>query len=128
MKIQSLLNPFCGDQPGHRSSESPILAAISHSVVPYTSAPKRPKVPKDAAIFTDGSKIQGTINFPPYEYGDDEELDAQHRKFQIYPIGEILTKGARHIPYNSEKKDFMLKTGREAFEGICTPSKWATVY
>jgi hypothetical protein len=116
MKIQSLLNPFCDDQRGCRSAGTPAPATISHSQVPCTLAAKRQKVPKDAAIFTDESKIRGTINFPPYEYGDDEELDTQHRKFQIYPIGEILTKGARHIPYNSEKKDFMTKTGREAFE------------
>ncbi|KAF2704404.1 hypothetical protein K504DRAFT_472204 [Pleomassaria siparia CBS 279.74] len=116
MKIQSLLNPFCGEQHGYRSSESPTPAVISHSQVPCTSAPKRQKVPKDAAIFTDGSKINGAINFPPYEYADDEELAMQHRNFNIYPIGEILTKGARHIPYNSDKKDFMVKTGREAFE------------
>ena len=116
MKIQSLLNPLCGDRPGYRSSGSPTPATISQSQKPCTSAPKRQKVPKDAAIFTDESKIQGIINFPPFEYGDDEELDDQHHKFQIYPMGEILTKGARHIPYNSEKKDFMLKTGREAFE------------
>ena len=117
MKIQSLLNPFCGDQPGYRSSESPTPAAISHTQVPCTSAPKRQKVPKDAAVFTDESKITGVVNFPPYEYSDDEELAVQHSKFQIYPVGEILTKGARHIPYNSDKKDFMNKTGRQAFEG-----------
>jgi len=61
--------------------------------------------------------VIGTVNFPPYEAGDDGELAAQHRKFQIFPAGEIYSKGARHIPYNSEKKDFMVKTGREAFEG-----------
>lgn len=41
---------------------------------------------------------------------------AQHQKFQIYPLGEIYKKGVRHIPYNSDKKDFLDKTGREAFE------------
>ncbi|KAF2178237.1 DNA-binding domain of Mlu1-box binding protein MBP1 [Zopfia rhizophila CBS 207.26] len=84
-------------------------------VSPCTSAPKRQKIPKDAAIFTEGSKVIGNINFPPYEAGDDKQLASQHRKFQIHPMGEI-SKYVRHIPYNSEKKDFMAKTGREAFE------------
>jgi hypothetical protein len=85
-------------------------------VAPYTSAPKRQKIPKDAAIFTD-AKVNEPVNFPPYAYTDDDELAAQHRKFQIFPPGSIEKKGARRIPYNSEKKDFMPKTGRDAFEG-----------
>jgi hypothetical protein len=83
----------------------------------YTSAPKRQKIPKDAAIFTD-AKVNGPVNFPAYDIGDDEELASQHRRFQVYPMGNIQKKGARRIPYNSEKKDFMEKTGRDAFEGI----------
>ncbi|KAF2867005.1 hypothetical protein BDV95DRAFT_503948 [Massariosphaeria phaeospora] len=118
MKIQSLLNPFCGDHHGYRSSESPTPATQPRSVVPIASAPKRQKIPKDAAIFTEGNKIVGPVNYPPYEAGDDEDLAAQHRMFQVYPMskGDIYSKGVRHIPYNSEKKDFMVKTGREAFE------------
>jgi hypothetical protein len=73
-------------------------------------------VPKDAAIFADGSKIVGYVNYPAYEAGDDQDLAAQHRKFQINPMGEIMKRGARHIPYNSDKKDFMEKTGRDSFE------------
>jgi hypothetical protein len=83
---------------------------------PNTSVPKRQKVPKDAAIFSEGSKLVGFVNYPPYEAGDDKDLAAQHRRFQINPMGEIMRKGARHIPYNSDKKDFMEKTGRDAFE------------
>jgi hypothetical protein len=41
----------------------------------------------------------------------------QHRRFKIFPLGQIHSKGIRHIPYNSDKKDFLEKTGREAFEG-----------
>jgi hypothetical protein len=116
MRIQSLLNPFdCGDHHGYRSSESPTPAIIPRSVA-HTSAPKRQKLPKDAAIFADAN-VNGPVNFPPYEAGEDEELLAQHRKFQLYPLGNIQQKGARRIPYNSDKKDFMPKTGRDAFEG-----------
>lgn len=58
----------------------------------------------------------GIVNFAPHEAGNDEELLAQHRIFQIYPLSEISRKGVRHIPYNSDKKDFLEKTGRDAFE------------
>jgi len=32
-----------------------------------------------------------------------------------------MKKGARHIPYNSDKKDFLEKTGRDAFESEFRP-------
>src|SRR3954471_9583306 len=113
MRIQSLLNP-CREHYGYRSSESPAPAPVLRSVALCTSAPKRPKLAKDAAIFAD-AKINGPINYPPYEVGDDQELAVQLRKFQIYPVDNIQKKGARRIPYNSEKKDFLDKTGRDAF-------------
>jgi len=116
MKIVDLLNP-CPTRHGHRSSKSPTPpASTPHKVTTTTSIPKRQKIPKDAAVFTEGAKVVGQINFPPYEAGSDEELAREHRKFQIHPMGEIA-KYVRHIPYNSDKKDFMAKTGREAFEG-----------
>lgn len=82
--------------------------------------PKRQKIPKDAPVFAEGTKIVGHLNYPPYEAGDDARLAEQHRRFQIFPMGEIRRKGARHIPYNSDKKDFLEKTGREAFESMLT--------
>ncbi|KAF2001851.1 DNA-binding domain of Mlu1-box binding protein MBP1 [Amniculicola lignicola CBS 123094] len=115
MKIQSLLNPYRGHQNDRRNSRSPTPVPQHSSMTPTTSTPKRSKIPKDAAIFTEGSKPIGAVNFPPYETGDNVELAAQHHKFRIHPIGDI-GKYVRHIPYNSEKKDFLTKTGREAFE------------
>jgi hypothetical protein len=120
MRIQSLLNPFdCSDHHSFRSSESPTPATVPRPAVPCTSTSKRQKIPKDAAIFTD-AKVNEPVNFPPYEVGNDQDLAAQHRKFQVYPEGNIRQKGARRIPYNSDKKDFIVKTGRDAFEGICS--------
>lgn len=40
----------------------------------------------------------------------------EHDRFRVFPRGEIQKKGVRHIPYNSDKKDFLDKTGRHAFE------------
>lgn len=97
MKIQSLLNPLCGDHYEYHVSATPIKTNMPCSSATYTSASKRQKLPKDAPIFTEGSKFKGKINYPPHEAGDDLELAAQHRRFQIYPMGEI-GKYCRHIP------------------------------
>ncbi|KAJ4371490.1 hypothetical protein N0V83_004708 [Neocucurbitaria cava] len=92
----------------------PTPATLARQSAPIV--PKRQKIPKDAPIFLEGNKIVGHVNFPAYETGDDHSLAAQHRKFQVYPLDEISKKGVRHIPYNSDKKDFLDKTGRDAFE------------
>lgn len=123
MKIQSLLNPLCGNERNdYRSSESPLPAPaqVSYPVAQYSSVPKRQKIPKDAPIFSEGTKVVGHMNFPPYEGQEDKELMEEYRRFQLFPMGEIYRKGVRHIPYNSDKKDFLEKTGRESFESRST--------
>lgn len=116
MNIQSLLNPQQrGPQPIQRPSTSPSPVGDS-ACSTYTSSSRRQKLPKDAAIFAD-AKINAPVNFPPHENYSDENLLREHRKFQIFPLGLIMKQGARHIPYNSDKKDFFEKTGRTAFEG-----------
>lgn len=72
---------------------------------------------KDGAIFTKG-KIKGEVNFPPFERFDEETM-LEIQKYQVYPLGKIQ-EYPRHIPYNSEKKSFLEKTGRESFEGMLT--------
>jgi len=69
---------------------------------------------KDSAIFTKG-KIKGEVRYPPCEVLD-AQLAAQYEHFELYPVGRIADY-ARPIPYNSEKKSFLEKTGREGFEG-----------
>lgn len=69
---------------------------------------------KDAPVFREG-RIRGELRYPPCEERDDE-LAAIHEKFQIHPMGKI-EQYPRHIPYNSDKKNFQEKTGRECFEG-----------
>jgi hypothetical protein len=85
---------------------------------PPNIMPKRQKVPKDAPIFSEGNKIVGIVNYPPHDAGDNKALIAEHERFQVFPLGEIHKRGVRHIPYNSDKKDFLNKTGRDAFEGM----------
>lgn len=69
---------------------------------------------KDGAIFVKG-QIKGEINFPPFEQFD-AETTRMVQKYEIHPLGKIQ-EYSRHIPYNSEKKSFLEKTGRESFEG-----------
>ncbi|CAN8102598.1 unnamed protein product [Discula destructiva] len=69
---------------------------------------------KDSGGFVK-SKAKGTVNFPPFESLDDHSM-REIKRYQIYPWGKIQ-EYCRHIPYNSGKKDFYEKTGRESFEG-----------
>lgn len=75
------------------------------------------------------SPARGEVNYAPFEVSDQcamlskrerLELAEQHRRFKIYPNGSgeenLIRDFVRHIPYNSEKKAFSDKTGREAFE------------
>lgn len=61
------------------------------------------------------SRAKGVVNFPPFEDLDEASL-CEVRKFRVTPLGTIKDH-RRHIPYNSGKRSFSLKTGREGFEG-----------
>jgi hypothetical protein len=58
--------------------------------------------------------ITGDVNFPPFE--DLAEADLREtQKYQVKPLGMIQASPI-HIPYNSEKKNFWQRTGRDSFE------------
>ena len=61
------------------------------------------------------SKLRGQVRFPPYERLDEVALQ-EIRRHRVTPFGYIH-EACLHIPYNSGKKDFFEKTGRESFEG-----------
>ncbi|KAJ5769604.1 hypothetical protein N7520_004163 [Penicillium odoratum] len=81
-------------------------------LVPEPAREKKTKTPKDGAIFRPG-KPQGEVRYPPCEERDEALLQI-HREFRLYPLGNIADY-PRHIPYNSQKKDFHEKTGRDSF-------------
>lgn len=114
--IKSLLNPL-PDQPVPRRYVPTGLALRTYTreLSPPPTPRKKPKLSKDAAVFIRGD-IRGTLNYPPYEDRDGLLL-AQHQQHEVYPMGNIA-EFPRHIPYNSEKKSFLEKTGRESFEGV----------
>ncbi|TGJ78551.1 hypothetical protein E0Z10_g10215 [Xylaria hypoxylon] len=119
LSLSSLLNPAPPGPPnGNRfplspESSSPTESCAEESVFPERATMPKHKMPKDAAVFTKG-KPKGAINFQPHENLDEVSLH-RARMFQVYPLGKIR-EYSRHIPYNSGKKDFSEKTGRESFE------------
>ncbi|KAK7981893.1 APSES transcription factor Xbp1 [Apiospora saccharicola] len=118
LSVASLLNPAPSGPSRHRLPPSPVASSPTNSFADETAFFDRPimpkqKVAKDAAVFTKG-KPKGTVNFQPYERLDEPSL-REARKFQVFPLGKIQDY-CRHIPYNSGKKDFFEKTGRESFE------------
>lgn len=69
---------------------------------------------KDAPVFSKG-KVKGQIRYPPWE-NYNGELATELDRYSVYPLGRI-SEYHRHIPYNSDKKSFLEKTGRGSFEG-----------
>lgn len=122
VSVASLLNPIPTTQLDGHQLPSPCSNVYEYATDHRSSSPPQPLTPlkkekmcKDGAVFARG-KTNGVVRFPPHE-APNEEIAAQHKRFQIYPMGHIGDY-CRHIPYNSEKKSFQEKTGRESFEGM----------
>lgn len=61
------------------------------------------------------------VNYWPCEDRDGKAED-EHRKYSVFPIGHIA-EYCKHVPYRSEKKSLLSKTGREGFHGTRTGLK-----
>ncbi|RMZ89163.1 hypothetical protein DV736_g3605, partial [Chaetothyriales sp. CBS 134916] len=120
--IRALLNPAISvneDREPKVGRKLPprLLSPIKSTGLPdIRSSPgsrKKQKIVKDRPVFTRGPP-RGEVRYPPFEY-DNPSLSAYHQQFDMFPMEDI---GAypRHIPYNSEKKLFQEKTGRDFFE------------
>ncbi|EJT77885.1 hypothetical protein GGTG_02988 [Gaeumannomyces tritici R3-111a-1] len=79
-------------------------------------AHRAPSPPRTAPreVYFPTPQTKGAVNYPPHESLDDRSL-AEVRRFQVEPFGAIR-ETCRHIPYNSNKKDFGAKTGMESLE------------
>ncbi|KAI0022530.1 hypothetical protein F4780DRAFT_179047 [Xylariomycetidae sp. FL0641] len=119
LSLASLLNPAPPGASMNRFPPSPAASSPTTSLPDDSGFSDRPavtkhaKMPKDAVVFTK-SKPKGQVNYMPFEKLDEASL-REVRKFQVFPFGKIQ-EYCRHIPYNSGKKDFYEKTGRESFE------------
>lgn len=112
--IRSLLNPL---PESHSRGGRPLQTSQSNHARddrPYHHRAKKQKMPKDVPIFIRG-KVRGELRYPPCE-DQDAKLAEEHCRFQIHPPMGQIGEFPRHIPYNSEKKSFLEKTGRESFE------------
>jgi hypothetical protein len=113
--VASLLNP--SPPSFERLRDTPDSASSSRQSSPSPSIQlplKKQRISKGAAIFIKGQP-KGEVNYPPYEI-QDITTAAEYRKYEVQPIGRISDYPKR-IPYNSDKKTFQQKTGRDGFEG-----------
>lgn len=120
LSLSSLLNPISTSESRWISLPSSSPSYYSHLSPNESPRPSgqqssaKSKMSKDGAVFFKG-KVMGTVMFPPFENLDPESV-REVQKYKVFPLGEIV-KYPRHIPYNSEKKSFLEKTGRHSFEG-----------
>lgn len=115
--IAFLLNPV-DDRQQYQQLPSPCSTSYAGECSTSTPRQKKQKVSKDAAVFVKGN-VRGIVRYNACEYRD-TELAKAHEQFKLYPMGNIQDF-PRHIPYNSDKKSFMEKTGRGSFEGTLLP-------
>lgn len=132
--IKDLLNPSPDSPPQFPKAHFPerpktlftelprtyygLLSHVNNEPPATTAVPvheKKSKMPKDSPVFRPG-RTQGEVRYPPCEERD-EELTKIHKEFQLHPMGKIA-QYPRHIPYQSDKKSFQEKTGRDSFHGM----------
>ncbi|KXX74789.1 Transcriptional repressor XBP1 [Madurella mycetomatis] len=118
VSVADLLNPEPprAPLPSFRPAPTPSSRRIPPSAdgtVPVTPSNGSPRMTENAKHPAKG-RVKGVVNFPPFEVLEEASL-AQVRRFRVDPFGSIQGT-CRRIPYNSGKKDFFSKTGREVFE------------
>ncbi|CAI0653602.1 unnamed protein product, partial [Colletotrichum noveboracense] len=121
LSVSSLLNPSSpGPLPAPRFLPSPAMSSPGSCYAdrpspPYLDCPVIPKLKmsKDPVPMSK-YKPRGVIKYYPFE-SVDELSRREVMRFRVTPFGRIQESCA-HIPYNSGKKDFFEKTGRESFE------------
>jgi hypothetical protein len=122
MNIAALLNPAPDTHERRRSLRtrrltlegSPIDDSADYDPAQSLRRSKA-KQTKDAPKFERGETI-GHVRFAPHQTSD-LELMRYLKDFKLFPCSGISAY-PRHIPYSSDKKDFLTKTGRDSFEGM----------
>ncbi|KAM0245614.1 hypothetical protein ACHAP5_005264 [Fusarium lateritium] len=119
LSLKGLLNPAPSGEddasPFSRPSPTPEFLPIPNNGESSNQARGRSMLSrfKDPNNMTK-SKLRGQVRFSPFENLNEVALQEIHR-FRVTPFGHIQ-ETCLHIPYNSGKKDFFEKTGRESFE------------
>ncbi|KAL8869574.1 MAG: hypothetical protein Q9174_004175 [Haloplaca sp. 1 TL-2023] len=112
LSVASLLNPLPAVAEHQNRLPSPSSTLYSPEASPRAPQGKKQKLCKDEATFVKG-KPQVEVKYWPCE-DQDEQAAAEHKKYKVYPIGQIV-EYCKHVPYRSEKKTFLSRTGREGF-------------
>ncbi|KAI4109554.1 MAG: hypothetical protein LQ339_001667 [Xanthoria mediterranea] len=112
LSVASLLNPPAPSVEQQNPLPSPCSTLFTPEASPGIPEMKRPKLCKDEATFVKG-RPQIEVNYWPCE-GRDGKAEDEHRKYSVFPIGHIA-EYCKHVPYRSEKKSLLSKTGREGF-------------
>ncbi|KAL1871031.1 hypothetical protein VTK73DRAFT_2340 [Phialemonium thermophilum] len=121
LSLSHLLNPAPDGPttsyvPASPVSASPATSLVDEQTSKGTASASHTSTGLRAAVSCGASEsnARGTVNFGPFEDLNEEAL-TQVKRFCVSPLGRIRSC-CRHIPYNSGKKDFYEKTGRESFE------------
>ncbi|KAK2692746.1 hypothetical protein QWA68_009751 [Fusarium oxysporum] len=122
LSLKGLLNPAPAgdnDSPFPRPSLAPEFPPIPNLEEASNQSGNRFMMVSDRAGPKDAnnmakSKLRGPVKFHPFERLDEIALQ-EILRFRVKPFGNIQDSSL-HIPYNSGKKDFYEKTGRESFE------------
>ncbi|KAL8689274.1 MAG: hypothetical protein Q9218_005017 [Villophora microphyllina] len=113
LSVASLCNPDPQASDHPKPLPSPCSTLYSPEPSPRTPYGKKQKLCKDEATF-----VKGTPQMPVFYWPDerrDEKAAAEHEKHQLYPFGRIA-EYCKHVPYRSEKKTILNRTGREGFD------------
>ncbi|KAL9580685.1 MAG: hypothetical protein Q9212_004344 [Teloschistes hypoglaucus] len=113
LSVASLLNPDPPLSELPSPLPSPCSTLYSPSASLRTPLVRKHKLCKDEATFVKGIP-QIKVNYWPCEL-QNEKATAEHSKYQLYPFGRIA-EFCKHVPYRSEKKTILNKTGREGFD------------
>ncbi|KJZ79766.1 hypothetical protein HIM_00480 [Hirsutella minnesotensis 3608] len=124
LPIQSLLNPASPKVRTNCSRETASAFTPDSSFdntwtnTPTMDTRTAPKVSPASRALTPAHKFrtQGPVRYPPYENVDDRAM-REVARYEISPFGHI-EQCSEHIPYNSTKKNFYAKTGRESIEAF----------
>ncbi|KAH7035503.1 uncharacterized protein B0I36DRAFT_93505 [Microdochium trichocladiopsis] len=117
MKIDYILNTTLGPKEERNSVTSGFSSTTDHQHTKrslHHIALANRNTGKRTLDIPRTNKLTGDVNFPPFE-DLDSAVVRQLLPFCITTLGRIKST-SRHIPYNSDKKDFQLKTGRESIE------------
>lgn len=120
VSVASLLNPTTPETQPPNPLPRPCSTRYSPGPPRRVPLARKPKLCKDEATFIKGKPQEEVRYWPCEEQGG--HIAAEHQKFKLYPIGHI-TEYCKHVPYRSEKKAFLNKTGREGFHGNFRPSE-----